>query len=77
MHRADQVERELAKQIHPLVDRDLAVVFYDLTTVRIVTTRLWPPARGEVVSLCYVVIVVGDDVVCDGGGDAGWGAARG
>ena len=35
MDRADQVERELAKQIRPLVDRDLAVVFYDLTTVRI------------------------------------------
>ncbi|SEB09990.1 IS1634 family transposase, partial [Rubrimonas cliftonensis] len=28
-------EMELAKQIRPLVDRDLAVVFYDLTTVRI------------------------------------------
>jgi transposase len=35
MDHADQVERELAKQIRPLVDRDLAVVFYDLTTVRI------------------------------------------
>ncbi|TVP83801.1 IS1634 family transposase [Thioalkalivibrio sp.] len=35
MDRADQVERELARQIRPLVDRDLAVVFYDLTTVRI------------------------------------------
>jgi hypothetical protein len=35
MDRADQVERELAKQIRPLVDRDLAVVFYDLTTVPI------------------------------------------
>jgi hypothetical protein len=35
MDRAGQVERELAKQIRPLVDRDLAVVFYDLTTVRI------------------------------------------
>jgi hypothetical protein len=41
-----------------------------------VTTRLWPPARGEVVSLCYVDIVVGNDVVCDGGGDAGWRAGR-
>jgi len=32
---ADLVENELARQIRPLVDRDLAVVFYDLTTVRI------------------------------------------
>lgn len=32
---ADRVEAELAKQIRPLVDHDLAVVFYDLTTVRI------------------------------------------
>lgn len=32
---ADRVEMELAKQIRPLVDHDLAVVFYDLTTVRI------------------------------------------
>lgn len=32
---AERVEMELAKQIRPLVDRDLAVVFYDLTTVRI------------------------------------------
>ncbi|MGP3699903.1 IS1634 family transposase [Rhodobacter sp. NSM] len=32
---AERVEIELAKQIRPLVDRDLAVVFYDLTTVRI------------------------------------------
>jgi hypothetical protein len=29
------VEDELARQVRPLVDRDLAVVFYDLTTVRI------------------------------------------
>lgn len=29
------VEDALARQIRPLVDRDLAVVFYDLTTVRI------------------------------------------
>ena len=35
MDHADRVEFELAKQIRPLVDRDLAVVFYDLTTVRI------------------------------------------
>jgi transposase len=35
MDHAERVERELAKQIRPLVDRDLAVVFYDLTTVRI------------------------------------------
>jgi hypothetical protein len=35
MDHAEQVETELAKQIRPLVDRDLAVVFYDLTTVRI------------------------------------------
>jgi hypothetical protein len=32
---SERVEMELAKQIRPLVDRDLAVVFYDLTTVRI------------------------------------------
>ena len=31
----DRVEAELARQIRPLVDRDLTVVFYDLTTVRI------------------------------------------
>ena len=31
----DRVESELAKQIRPLVDRNLTVVFYDLTTVRI------------------------------------------
>lgn len=35
MDHAERVEFELAKQIRPLVDRDLAVVFYDLTTVRI------------------------------------------
>lgn len=29
------VEAALARQIRPLVDRDLAIVFYDLTTVRI------------------------------------------
>jgi hypothetical protein len=32
---AEAVEAALARQIRPLVDRDLAVVFYDLTTVRI------------------------------------------
>ena len=35
MDNVDRVEAELAKQIRPLVDRDLTVVFYDLTTVRI------------------------------------------
>ena len=35
MDHAVRVEAELAKQVRPLVDRDLAVVFYDLTTVRI------------------------------------------
>jgi len=35
MDHAERVETELAKQIRPLVDRDLAIVFYDLTTVRI------------------------------------------
>ncbi|WP_138473458.1 IS1634 family transposase [Poseidonocella sp. HB161398] len=35
MDHADAVEDALAKQMRPLVDRDLAVVFYDLTTVRI------------------------------------------
>ena len=35
MDHVERVEFELAKQIRPLVDRDLAVVFYDLTTVRI------------------------------------------
>lgn len=35
MDHADRVESELAKQIRPLVDHDLAIVFYDLTTVRI------------------------------------------
>lgn len=35
MDHADRVEETLARQIRPLVDRDLAVVFYDLTTVRI------------------------------------------
>jgi hypothetical protein len=35
MDRAERVEIELARQIRPLIDQDLAVVFYDLTTVRI------------------------------------------
>ncbi|WP_108262091.1 IS1634 family transposase [Mangrovicoccus ximenensis] len=35
MDHADAIEEALAKQMRPLVDRDLAVVFYDLTTVRI------------------------------------------
>jgi len=35
MDHVERVEDELAKQIRPLVDKDLTVVFYDLTTVRI------------------------------------------
>ncbi len=35
MDHAERVETELAKQIRPLVDRDLSIIFYDLTTVRI------------------------------------------
>ena len=35
MDHAERVEAELAKQVRPLVDHDLAIVFYDLTTVRI------------------------------------------
>ncbi|MDI3335636.1 IS1634 family transposase [Defluviimonas aestuarii] len=35
MDHAQVVEIELARQIRPLVDHDLAIVFYDLTTVRI------------------------------------------
>ena len=35
MDHADRVEAELARQIRPLVDRDLEIVFYELTTVRI------------------------------------------
>ena len=35
MSQAAAVEGQLARQIRPLVDQDLAVVFYDLTTVRI------------------------------------------
>ncbi len=35
MDHADAVESALARQIRPLVNRDLEIVFYDLTTVRI------------------------------------------
>jgi hypothetical protein len=35
MDHAERVEMELAKQIRPLVDQDLSIIFYDLTTVRI------------------------------------------
>ena len=35
MDHAEIVEGELARQIRPLADRELTVVFYDLTTVRI------------------------------------------
>ncbi|MFO7033184.1 IS1634 family transposase [Limnospira fusiformis CCALA 023] len=35
MDRAETVEQELARQIRPLVDQQLEIVFYDLTTVRI------------------------------------------
>src|SRR6056297_164352 len=35
MDHVDAVETALARQIRPLVDRDLEIVFYDLTTVRI------------------------------------------
>jgi len=35
MEHAEAVEAALARQIRPLVDHDLAIVFYDLTTVRI------------------------------------------
>ena len=35
MDHVDGIEDALARQIRPLVDHDLAVVFYDLTTVRI------------------------------------------
>lgn len=35
MDNTEAVEEALAKQMRPLVDHDLAVVFYDLTTVRI------------------------------------------
>jgi hypothetical protein len=35
MDHAEVVESELARHIRPLVDRELTIVFYDLTTVRI------------------------------------------
>ena len=35
MDNAEGVEEALARQIRPLVDHDLTMVFYDLTTVRI------------------------------------------
>lgn len=35
MDHAETVEAALARQVRPLVDHDLAIVFYDLTTVRI------------------------------------------
>ncbi len=35
MDRADAVEAAVAKQLRPLLDQSLSVVFYDLTTVRI------------------------------------------
>ena len=35
MDHVERIETELAGQIRPLVDRDLTVIFYDLTTVRI------------------------------------------
>ena len=35
MDYADGVEKALARQFRPLVDQDLTVAFYDLTTVRI------------------------------------------
>lgn len=35
MDNVDRVEAELGCQIRPLVDRDLTIVFYDMTTVRI------------------------------------------
>ena len=35
MDHGERVEMELARQIRPLVDHDLTIVFYDLTTVRI------------------------------------------
>lgn len=47
MDNAEIVEEALARQMRPLVDRDLAVVFYDLTTVRIHgETRLEEDLRG-------------------------------
>src|SRR3546814_19280273 len=35
MDRAEAVEARIAQQIRPLLDQQLSVVFYDLTTVRI------------------------------------------
>ena len=35
MDRAEAVEARIARQLHPLLDQQLSVVFYDLTTVRI------------------------------------------
>lgn len=35
MDHADAAENAIAKQVRPLVNRDLEIVFYDLTTVRI------------------------------------------
>ena len=35
MDHGERVEMELARQIRPLVDQELSIVFYDLTTVRI------------------------------------------
>ncbi|MCK9365777.1 MAG: IS1634 family transposase [Metallibacterium scheffleri] len=35
MDRAGAVEARIARQLHPLLDQQLSVVFYDLTTVRI------------------------------------------
>ena len=55
MEHVELVEDELAKQIRPLVDQDLTVVFYDLTTVRIhgegqvVNTEVKIPRSAEVI----------------------------
>jgi transposase len=35
MDHREAVEAKVAEQLHPLLDRDLSVVFYDLTTIRI------------------------------------------
>ena len=35
MDNADEIEHLIAEQIHPLLDQQLSVVFYDLTTIRI------------------------------------------
>ena len=42
----------------------------------LVTARLESPARGEVISVDYVVMDVVTDVVCGGGRHAGRGFAR-